>query len=74
MAWISYPLAWISYPLVSLCADPDIQELTWQAYMYKRLVKAKPMAHLRIFFKDMAHLLGIVAPWQKAASPNSAKQ
>ena len=42
-----------------------------EAYMYKRLVKAKPMAHVRIFFKDMSHLLGIVSPWQKA-SPNDA--
>jgi len=43
---------------VSICRDPDVQHLTWEAYMYKRLVKAKPMAHIRIFFKDMAHLLG----------------
>ncbi|MBK1694580.1 geranylgeranyl diphosphate reductase [Chromatium weissei] len=46
---------------VSLCADPDIQYLTWEAYMNKRLVKARPGAHLRIFFKDMAHLLGLVS-------------
>ncbi len=52
---------------VSLCDDPDIQHLTWEAYMHKRLVRAKPAAHLRIFMKDMAHLLGIVSPWQKAA-------
>ncbi|MFW6258414.1 MAG: geranylgeranyl diphosphate reductase, partial [Halochromatium sp.] len=58
---------------VSLCDDPDIQHLTWEAYMHKRLVKAKPAAHLRIFLKDMAHLLGIVSPWQKApvAPPES---
>jgi geranylgeranyl reductase len=56
---------------VSLCADPDIQHLTWQAYMHKRLVKAKPMAHVRIFFKDMAHLLGVVAPWQKARTKDA---
>ncbi len=47
---------------VSLCADPDIQYLTWEAYMNKRLVKARPGAHLRIFLKDMGHLLGIVSP------------
>ncbi len=47
---------------VSLCADPDIQYLTWEAYMNKRLVKARPGAHIRIFFKDMAHLLGLVSP------------
>jgi geranylgeranyl reductase len=43
---------------VSICRDPDVQHLTWEAYMYKRLVRARPMAHVRIFFKDMAHLLG----------------
>jgi geranylgeranyl reductase len=51
---------------VSMCDDPDVQHLTWEAYMHKRLVKAKPAAHMRIFLKDMAHLLGIVSPWQKA--------
>jgi geranylgeranyl reductase len=44
---------------VSLCDDPDIQELTWQAYMNKELVRAKPAAHARIFLKDMGHLLGL---------------
>jgi geranylgeranyl reductase len=44
---------------VTMCADPDVQHLTWQAYMHKKLVKAKPAAHARIFFKDMAHLLGL---------------
>ncbi len=47
---------------VSICDDPDVQYLTWQAYMHKKLVKAKPAAHARIFIKDMAHLLGIVSP------------
>jgi len=46
---------------VAMCADPDVQKLTWQAYMNKKLVKADPMAHLRIFLKDTAHLLGIGA-------------
>jgi geranylgeranyl diphosphate/geranylgeranyl-bacteriochlorophyllide a reductase len=45
---------------VSLCRDPDIQQLTWQAYMNKKLVRSRPMAHVRIFAKDMAHLLGLV--------------
>ena len=47
---------------VTMCKDPDVQMLTWQAYMHKKLVKAKPMAHMRIFVKDMAHLLGVVRP------------
>jgi geranylgeranyl reductase len=45
---------------VSICRDPDVQKLTWDAYMNKRLVRAQPMAHVRIFFKDLAHLLGLV--------------
>jgi geranylgeranyl reductase len=44
---------------VKMCADPDVQRLTWQAYMNKELVKADPAAHARIFFKDMGHLLGL---------------
>jgi geranylgeranyl diphosphate/geranylgeranyl-bacteriochlorophyllide a reductase len=44
---------------VKICADPDVQQLTWQAYMHKRLVRARPAAHLRIFFKDLGHLLGL---------------
>jgi geranylgeranyl reductase len=47
---------------VTMCRDPDVQMLTWQAYMHKKLVKARPMAHMRIFVKDMAHLLGMVPP------------
>jgi len=46
---------------VKICADPDVQHLTWQAYMHKELVRARPAAHLRIFFKDLAHLFGSVS-------------
>jgi geranylgeranyl reductase len=44
---------------VHICRDPDVQRLTWQAYMHKKLVRAKPFTHARIFAKDLAHLLGI---------------
>ncbi len=44
---------------VSICKDRDVQRLTWDAYMNKRLVRSDPMAHARIFLKDMAHLLGL---------------
>ena len=43
---------------VQMCRDPDVQKLTWDAYMNKQLVRAKPAAHVRIFFKDLAHLVG----------------
>ncbi len=45
---------------VSMCRDPDVQHLTWQSYMHKRLVRGRPFAHARIFAKDLGHLLGLV--------------
>lgn len=47
---------------VSLCHDIDVQKLTFEAYMNKRLVKARPMAHVRIGLKNLAHLTGLVRP------------
>lgn len=44
---------------VDMCDDKDVQQLTWQAYMHKKLVRKKPLAHLKIFLKDTAHLLGL---------------
>ncbi len=44
---------------VSICKDKDVQQLTFESYMNKELVRKKPMAHVRIFFKDLAHLLGL---------------
>lgn len=46
---------------VSICRDRDVQQLTFDAYMNKELVRAKPMEHVRIFFKDLAHLFGLVS-------------
>ncbi|WP_066648674.1 MULTISPECIES: geranylgeranyl diphosphate reductase [Sphingomonas] len=46
---------------VTICEDKDVQRLTWQAYMNKELVRAEPMAHVRVFVKDMGHLLGLTA-------------
>lgn len=47
---------------VSICRDRDVQQLTWDSYMNKELVRAKPVAHARIFFKDLAHLFRWVSP------------
>jgi geranylgeranyl reductase len=44
---------------VSICRDKDVQQLTFESYMNKELVRRKPIAHVRIFLKDMAHLLGL---------------
>jgi geranylgeranyl diphosphate/geranylgeranyl-bacteriochlorophyllide a reductase len=47
---------------VAICRDRDVQELTFEGYMQKELVKARPMAHARIFFKNLGHLTGLVSP------------
>lgn len=47
---------------VSLCHDKDVQKLTFEAYMNKELVKARPMAHVKIAIKNLAHLSGLIAP------------
>jgi geranylgeranyl reductase len=45
---------------VKICEDKDVQRLTFDAYMNKELVRSDPMAHVRIFFKDLAHLFGLI--------------
>ena len=45
---------------VSLCHDVDVQRLTFEAYMNKKLVKARPLAHLKIGLKNLAHLTRLV--------------
>lgn len=47
---------------VSLCHDVDVQRLTFEAYMNKKLVKARPMAHIKIGLKNLSHLTGLVRP------------
>lgn len=47
---------------VSLCHDVDVQKLTFEAYMNKKLVSARPLAHLKIGFKNIRHLMGFVPP------------
>jgi geranylgeranyl reductase len=66
--WILRMMQWFWYSsdarrerFVSICRDPDVQRLTWDAYMNKRLKRSNPAAHMRIFFKDLAHLLGLVS-------------
>jgi geranylgeranyl reductase len=44
---------------VKICEDKDVQQLTFESYMNKVLVRKKPLAHVRIFFKDLAHLFGV---------------
>ena len=44
---------------VKMCRDPDVQRLTWDSYMNKRIARRDPMAHLRVVFKDLANLVGM---------------
>lgn len=46
---------------VSLCHDIDVQRLTFEAYMNKKLVRARPLAHLKIGVKNLMHLMGLVS-------------
>lgn len=57
-----YASDWRRERFVSMCKDPDVQRLTWESYMNKELVRKSPLAHVKIFFKDMAHLLRLVSP------------
>ncbi|MFZ9373481.1 MAG: geranylgeranyl diphosphate reductase, partial [Burkholderiaceae bacterium] len=64
--WVLGVMQWFWYrndrrreSFVKICEDRDVQQLTFESYMNKELVRKKPMAHVRIFFKDMAHLLGL---------------
>jgi geranylgeranyl reductase len=42
---------------VAICADRDVQRLVWESYLNKRFVRTAPLAHLRVFFKDLGHLV-----------------
>jgi len=46
---------------VAICRDRDVQELTFEGYLHKKLVRARPLAHARIFFKNVGHLTGMVS-------------
>jgi len=60
MQWFWYGSDARRERFVSICRDPGVQRLTWQSYLHKRLVRARPLEQARIFAKDMAHLLGLV--------------
>ncbi|MCE4226020.1 geranylgeranyl diphosphate reductase [Methylobacterium sp. C25] len=62
MQWVWYRNDSLRERFVSICRDKDVQQLTWDSYMNKELVRAKPAAHARIFFKDLAHLFRWVSP------------
>lgn len=46
---------------VKMCEDKDVQRLTWESYMNKKIERKDPLAHFKIFLKDTAHLLGLAS-------------
>jgi len=38
-----------------------VQQLTFDGYMNKKLIRRRPLAHARIFFKNIGHLTGLVS-------------
>lgn len=66
MQWFWYSTDKRRERFVSMCADEDVQRLTWQSYMNKELVRRDPLAHIKIFLKDTAHLLGMISPWRNS--------
>ncbi len=59
MQWFWYSSDRLRERFVAICKDRDVQQLTFESYMNKELARKKPMAHVRIFFKDLAHLFGV---------------
>ena len=64
--WILGMMQWFWYSsdsrrekFVKMCRDPDVQRLTWDSYMNKKIARRDPMAHVRVFFKDIAELAGM---------------
>ena len=45
---------------VSLCNDIDVQKITFESYMHKKLTRKRPLAHLKIMIKNILHLSGLV--------------
>lgn len=45
---------------VAICRDRDVQELTFESYKHKKLVRPpRPGTHARIFLKNVGHLTGL---------------
>jgi geranylgeranyl diphosphate/geranylgeranyl-bacteriochlorophyllide a reductase len=59
MQWFWYGSDKRRERFVKICEDKDVQQLTFESYMNKVLSRRRPLAQLRIFLKDTAHLLGI---------------
>ena len=62
MQWFWYSSDKRRESFVAMCRDKDVQKMTWDSYMNKRITRNKHAAQAKIFFKDLAHLFGVVTP------------
>ena len=44
---------------VKMCRDADVQRLTWEGYLDKKLVRRDPLGHARVAIKDAMELMGL---------------
>ena len=58
LQWIWYGSDKRREQFVKMCADEDVQRLTWESYLNKKLVRRDPLAHARVLIKDIQQLLG----------------
>jgi geranylgeranyl reductase len=59
MQWFWYSSDKRRETFVNICRDADVQRLTWESYMHKRIPKRQKAAQMRVFFKDLGHMLGL---------------
>lgn len=59
LQWIWYSSDKRREQFVTMCEDADVQRLTWESYLNKKLVRRDPMAHMRVFWKDVQQLIGM---------------
>ncbi len=45
---------------VAICQDVDLQNMIWQSYMNKKMMRASPRVYLRIIKMNIAHMLRLV--------------
>jgi geranylgeranyl reductase len=74
MQWFWYSSDKRRESFVAMCRDEDVQKMTWDSYMNKKLTRKDPLRQLKIFFKDTAHLLGILSPTDSAKHAPISKQ
>jgi geranylgeranyl reductase len=63
---------WLRERFVGLCRDPDVQRLTWQAYMNKEMVRAQHGAHARLLVHNIVQLVAARLAWLRALASGRA--